>query len=171
MCTWKDPGPTLFDIRSEIVHGGESLGDEQKDDRPLENLPRPFEYRPESVARSSRFRDLRSCDDQRERNEHEDAHRHCQHDRQGLYLPPGSRLANAVGPIERVNRRVHGRRAAPQRAEGPEREQPGVTALPDQLDLRCDDPQHVGRRERAEPRKDLIENVARKDARQRDDHQ
>ena len=46
-----------------------------------------------------------------------------------------------------------------------------MAALPDQLDLRGDDPQHVRRCERAERRKDLIEKVAGKDARERDDYQ
>jgi hypothetical protein len=43
-----------------------------------------------------------------------------------------------------------------------------VVALRDQLNLRPDDLQHVRRRERAERRQDLLEQVCREEARQRD---
>src|SRR5690242_17058962 len=46
-----------------------------------------------------------------------------------------------------------------------------MAARRDQLNLRPEDLQHVWRRERAEPREDLIEEVSRKNAGQRDNDQ
>ena len=135
--------------------------------RPLQQQPRPLEWRAPASRLPKLLGECRPDEDQRQGDQND--HRHAEREADGdeSDLPPRPSLFDVVGAVERPDDRDERRGTAPQRTRDTEREQSAVLVVGEPSHLLLDQFEDLRRDERAEGATDIVGDVReRKEARE-----